>query len=211
MQEIPSKRQLNKAKKETAFLDAAEELFKEKGFEGTSIDEVAGKAGLTKRTLYQYFLSKEDLYFAVALRGAKQLFALSEEAVMAGGNALEKVHLANLAHLRFYLDDIGMFKILNYKPANRQNCDASPHFQQITEYDGRRMVLLMNLIGLGITDRSIKPEADMKKAIFFAFFSAFSLLYTISTTDKGIWKILELEEADFLSFSFDQIMNALKP
>ncbi len=211
MQEIPSKRELNKAKKETAFINAAERLFKQKGFEGTSIDEVVKEAGLTKRTLYQYFLSKEDLYFAVALKGAKKLFLASEEAIAAGGSALEKIHLANMAHLHFYLDDIGMFKILNYKPANQQNCDASPHFQQIARYDGMRMALLMNLVDIGKVDGSIKTDVDMKKAIFFAFFSAFSLLYTISSTDKSVWTMLELDEAEYLNFSFDLIINAIRP
>lgn len=211
MQEIPSKREINKAKKEAAFIDAAEKLFKQKGFEGLSIDEIVHEAGLTKRTLYQYFLSKEDLYFAVAVRGAKKLFALSEAAIIKGETALEKIRLANLAHLKLYTDDLEMFKILNYKPANQQNCEASPHFQHMVRFDGMRMAMLMELVKLGKSDGSITTEADMKKAIFFAFFSAFSLLYTISSTDKGVWKMIGLGEDEFLSFSFDQIMNALKP
>lgn len=42
-------------------VDAAYELFYRKGFHRTSIDEVAALAGLTKRTLYYHFQSKDDL------------------------------------------------------------------------------------------------------------------------------------------------------
>jgi AcrR family transcriptional regulator len=89
------------------FLTAAERLFLQNGFEKTSADEVAKEAGFTKRTLYQYFESKEDLFFAVILPGAKRLFAAYEEAMSQGDCTLEKIRLGNQAHLRFFLDDRG--------------------------------------------------------------------------------------------------------
>lgn len=42
-------------------VDAAYELFYRKGFHRTSLDEIAALAGLTKRTLYYHFPSKDDL------------------------------------------------------------------------------------------------------------------------------------------------------
>ena len=46
-------------------LDAAYELFYRKGFARVGVDEVAAFAGLTKRTLYYHFKSKDDLLAAV--------------------------------------------------------------------------------------------------------------------------------------------------
>ncbi len=46
-------------------LDAAYDLFYEQGFTRVSIDAVAHKAGLTKRTLYSHFESKDELLGAV--------------------------------------------------------------------------------------------------------------------------------------------------
>jgi len=45
-------------------LDAATELFAEKGFEGASIREIADKAGVTVPNIYYYFKDKEGLYHA---------------------------------------------------------------------------------------------------------------------------------------------------
>jgi AcrR family transcriptional regulator len=210
MKEIQSKRTLNKAKKKASFVDAAEKLFLQKGFENTSIEEVAKEAGLTKRTLYQYFNSKEDLFYAVALRGAKQLTFAYEEAMSKGHNALEKIRLANQAYLQFYLDYLGKFRLLNFKPTNQQNSEASPNYREIAIIDGIRMKHLMELVASGKSDGSINTNLDTKKAIFFAFFSAFSLLYTVSSTDKSVWDVLELNENDFLRFSFDLFADALK-
>jgi len=210
MKESLSKREANKAQKKEAFIKGAEELFVEKGFENTSIEEIVNRAGLTKRTLYQYFQSKEDLYYAVALKGARLLYEASIIAIEKGENAREKIRLANLAHLNFYKEHLDLFQILNYIPANKENSEASPHFQQVRVLDGQRMMYLASLTAVGTSDGSINPRLDMKKAVLFGFFSAFSLLYTFAFTDKSIWKALQMDEDEFLQFSFDLLADALK-
>ena len=49
----------------TRLLDAAENLFADKGYEAASLREIAGAAGIREPGLYNYFRSKEDLYGAV--------------------------------------------------------------------------------------------------------------------------------------------------
>jgi AcrR family transcriptional regulator len=43
-------------------LDAAEEVFAQRGFEGASLDEIAEVAGYTRGAIYKHFKSKEDLF-----------------------------------------------------------------------------------------------------------------------------------------------------
>lgn len=45
-----------------AILSAAYELFREKGFEKTSVAEINGRAGGSKATIYSYFRSKEEIF-----------------------------------------------------------------------------------------------------------------------------------------------------
>ncbi len=49
----------------TRIIDAAERIFARFGFSGTTLDEVASDAGLTKGAVYWHFKSKSDLYFAL--------------------------------------------------------------------------------------------------------------------------------------------------
>ncbi|MGH7003604.1 MAG: TetR/AcrR family transcriptional regulator [Alphaproteobacteria bacterium] len=49
-------------------IDAAYESFWRAGYTRTSVDSIAARAGVTKRTLYAHFRSKDDLLAAVLLR-----------------------------------------------------------------------------------------------------------------------------------------------
>jgi AcrR family transcriptional regulator len=61
--------------------DAALELFGEKGYEGTSVSEISGRAGITKSVLYHHFDSKADLYEAVCARETSDLIAQVHRAI----------------------------------------------------------------------------------------------------------------------------------
>ena len=52
---------MEEAGKYQQILDAAAELFAERGFEGASIQDIAQKAGVGKGTVYLYFKTKDDL------------------------------------------------------------------------------------------------------------------------------------------------------
>jgi AcrR family transcriptional regulator len=49
----------------SALVEAAREVFARRGFEGSSLDEIAETAGFTRGAIYKHFKDKEDLFFAV--------------------------------------------------------------------------------------------------------------------------------------------------
>jgi TetR/AcrR family transcriptional regulator len=63
--EAAAKRERRKEARPGELLDAALDLFVEKGFAATRSEEVAARAGVSKGTLFLYFPSKEELFKAV--------------------------------------------------------------------------------------------------------------------------------------------------
>ena len=63
--ESASRWQRRKQERPDEILNAALELFTEKGFAATRMDDVAKTAGISKGTLYNYFESKESIFHAV--------------------------------------------------------------------------------------------------------------------------------------------------
>jgi len=60
-------------------MDAALEMFLERGFAATRLEDIATKASVTKGTLFIYFENKEDLYKSLVRENMKELKAFQEE------------------------------------------------------------------------------------------------------------------------------------
>lgn len=127
------RRQRRKQERPQELLDAALELFVQKGYAATHSEEVARRAGVSKGTLYLYYPSKEELFKAVVRSSLSNLIAegaeLAErhqgstrELLMAIARiwwerigsrpaaGLHRVLLAELQHVpelqRFYADEV---------------------------------------------------------------------------------------------------------
>ncbi len=92
-------------------LDVGRRLFAERGFEGTSIEEIAKDAGVSKPVVYEHFGSKEGLYVVVVHREVERLLAMAT-AILGGPNTREKFEAAAVALLRYIEDNSDGFRIL---------------------------------------------------------------------------------------------------
>ena len=87
-----SRRERRKEARPGELLDAALDLFVEKGFAATRSEEVAARAGVSKGTLFLYFPTKEDLFKAVVRENISGRFAeWSDEFDAFEGTAAEMV------------------------------------------------------------------------------------------------------------------------
>ncbi|AVS74447.1 TetR/AcrR family transcriptional regulator [Paracidovorax cattleyae] len=71
----PPRRARRKDARPGELLEAALDLFVERGYAATKVDEVAARAGVSKGTLFLYFPSKEDLFKAVVRHNLGRHFA----------------------------------------------------------------------------------------------------------------------------------------
>ena len=67
--------------KKTAILTAAQKAFAVQDFHDVLTDDIAAGAGIGKATLYRYFETKEDLYFAALLDSLEELHRVLESAL----------------------------------------------------------------------------------------------------------------------------------
>ena len=92
-------------------LDVGRSLFAEKGFEATSIEEIAARAGVSKPVVYEHFGGKEGLYAVVVDREMEALLSRITGA-LTGGHARELVEQAALALLTYIEEDTDGFRVL---------------------------------------------------------------------------------------------------
>jgi AcrR family transcriptional regulator len=80
-------------------LNSAAQLFSERGYDGTSIRDIAGKAGLLPGSVYHYFPSKEELYVAVHREGIAQVMEGIKTAIADATDPWERLRIACEVHV----------------------------------------------------------------------------------------------------------------
>jgi AcrR family transcriptional regulator len=93
-------------------LDVGRRLFAERGFEGTSIEEIAAQAGVSKPVVYEHFGGKEGLYAVVVDREVERLLTMATTLLLEGDNTREKFETAMVSLLRYIDDNADGFRIL---------------------------------------------------------------------------------------------------
>ncbi|GAB10014.1 putative TetR family transcriptional regulator [Gordonia araii NBRC 100433] len=89
-------------------LDAASEIFVERGYHSAGMDEIAIHAGVSKPVLYQHFPSKLDLYIAVVDSHAEKLVTAINDALRISTDNRQRVRAAVEAFFNFVdLDNSG--------------------------------------------------------------------------------------------------------
>jgi AcrR family transcriptional regulator len=86
----------------TRMLRALIEVVAEKGYAGTTVADVTGRAGVSRTTFYQQFKDKEDCFLAAYQKGADAQFRKVIEAVESTADPLEQLR----RNLRAYLGEL---------------------------------------------------------------------------------------------------------
>lgn len=95
------------ADRRTEILRRAAAVFREKGYHGAGMREIAEGLGLAPGALYYYFESKDDLLYACQEISLDRLIAGAEAIAQAPGGAPAKLARLVRAHLDLTLDELG--------------------------------------------------------------------------------------------------------
>ncbi|KQU67725.1 TetR/AcrR family transcriptional regulator [Phycicoccus sp. Root101] len=93
-------------------IDVGRKLFADKGFEGTTVEEIAAKANVSKPVVYEHFGGKEGLYAVVVDREIAALLTLVTGALTADLNSRQTLERAAMALLDYIESSTDGFRIL---------------------------------------------------------------------------------------------------
>ena len=107
----PGRVRMTGAQRREQLLDVGKALFAARGYDGTSVEEIALRAGVSKPVVYEHFGGKEGLYAVVVDREVQRLIS-SFTAALTGDDPRVLLEQATLALLTYVEDESDGFRIL---------------------------------------------------------------------------------------------------
>lgn len=139
-------------------LAVATAAFAESGFSGTRVDEIAERTRTTKRMIYYYFGSKEELYLAV-LEEAYRTIRQAEQSVHAGDlppvEALRRIAELTYDHHLNHSDFIRLVSIENIHRG-----DYIRRLASLRELNQPAVTVLDTVLARGRAEGSIRSDVD---------------------------------------------------
>ncbi len=103
-----SHRELQREAKRNAVLQAAAQLFNERGFHATSLDDIAARLNVTKPTLYYYVKNKDEILLQCVSKGLTMMLEGIDASRAAGGKAIDQLMTCMQVYARIVTMDFGM-------------------------------------------------------------------------------------------------------
>lgn len=168
--------------KKGRILVAAMEIFGERPYEKVKIEDIADRAGVGKGTIYEYFVSKEELFASVLEAGFNEYFMALVAAAQSSFSATAKLQAVFGRHLSFISQHaLAARIILGERPASRSEI----HEAMVVRYL-RLGRFLEDLLQEGITTGEFRPvDTAVAAQAIVGIFSALLVfvLFAGQTTD----------------------------
>jgi AcrR family transcriptional regulator len=161
--ETAPKRERRKEARPGELLDAALDLFVEKGFSATRAEEVAARAGVSKGTLFLYFQSKDDLFKAVVRENiANQFPTWQAEFVTFEGTSADMLRYALVS----WWERIGKTRASGI---TKLVMSEAQNFPEIAEFYQEEVIKPGNAMIRRILERGVQSgefrELDLEQAV----------------------------------------------
>lgn len=205
---ILERKEREKEQRRNDIIDAAERVFLEKGFENATVDHVAEEAELSKGTVYLYFNSKEELHFAINLRGMEILNSLITKAYDPKKDAIANLEIMGMIFIRFAEEhQIFFIAMLHFESKSLENIDKALTGKLLEE--GSPIPFLVNLIDKGKAEGSIRADLKSELIVKLLWSQIMGVLQFIFYK-KALLEMFNVTPDEALAGLFEILKNGLR-
>lgn len=195
-------------------VDAAERVFFSKGYENASMDEVAKEAEFSKRTVYVYFNSKEQIYFEIMIRGYRLLIEMIENSfnVSPPKIALDELRNIFFAFWEFSRNYPGYFKaIMEYETKDSDDQSGVEDESKAECYRLGELVFkyLYRALQKGVAEGTLRNGLDTEQTALMLWACTIGVYNTGKKKGSYLKNYHGLDSDEFISESFQSIMRLI--
>jgi len=143
-------------------LDSALEVFKSKGIDGATMDEIALEADFGKATLYYYFKSKEEIFNTILITGWITLWAEIEDLVLETETPRRKFIKIIKKIIEIVNQDRTHYEFLFFAPHSFETTTGTE--AEWKQYQEKLINTLHQIIKIGIEEKEF-PQIDSEMTL----------------------------------------------
>ncbi|WP_162925661.1 TetR/AcrR family transcriptional regulator [Isoalcanivorax indicus] len=155
---VRARRAQEKELRRTSILDAAETVFFDKGFERSTMDDIARAAQLSRGLLYVYFRDKSAILGAVILRAGECLRSRFREVADRPLTGAEQIQAMGQAYYLFSREEPDYFDLLTLAASDRPQTGEPEQDDAMEACSGEVMQIMADTLKRGIQDGSLDPR-----------------------------------------------------
>ncbi|WP_058303391.1 TetR/AcrR family transcriptional regulator [Gorillibacterium timonense] len=202
----------------TAILDAAGMVFARKGYTNATMDDVSREAEYSKRTVYVYYSSKEQIYLELMIRGYRRMLGLlSQEVTPVAENSFDALmelrHIARTLY-RFSTEYPFDFQaIVEYETGERDFAGEGTDKPREDLYalGETALVRVQDTLERGVREKQLRSDLHVPTASLLLWSSLFGVLSTASRKGNYLRHYYSLTPEDFVEEACRLLTDALLP
>ncbi len=212
---INERKEKEKEIRRNDIIEAAERIFFTKGYDHATMDDVAKEAEFSKRTVYVYFNSKEQIYFEIMTRGYKLLIGMLKDDLQRekACNAIEEIRQISLTLYRFSKDYPEYFKaIMEYENGELDFQKGIPDQSREECYALGEEILghLTGTLEKGIAEGSIRIDLDVVKTALVLWACMIGVFNTAKKKENYIKNYHRTTPEELISAAFQLIVRSIQ-
>ncbi len=186
--------------KKNLIVTAAKEIFFSKGFENTTMLEIAKKVGYSKGSIYSYFKSKNEVCFCIVNNYFMDIAQLANEISKKKYTGLQKLITFKEKFLSEFSKKDDFRKIFETFKYHKQQCQAiDKEIDKNANYNKDINQTIKKYLLQGIEDRSVKSSIDVDK-----------LAKALWGEDESFISELGTKGENNFDYLFDLIIDSIK-
>ena len=193
-----------------AILAAAEKLFTEKGVAETTISDISAASDYSRRTIYAYYLNKDDILHHIISKGLTSLRDDIKNTLDDSEDFLTRYdHICRA--LRNYYEDcpLSADNIIKAETGKTSSGELTPAVKNIFDLGEEINKLLARFIEDGKTAGTVQSSTKTMSTVYVLWSSISSLLTLTKTKGRFLSDSLALSQDEFLKYGFRQIINSI--
>jgi AcrR family transcriptional regulator len=176
-----------RAERRAAIIAAATGLFAELGYASCEMERVAAELKVAKGTLYLYFPSKEELFYACVDDGMRQLQEAVQQAIADQPDRLERIRRGIYAYLKFFDEHPALIELFIQERARFKDRKRPTYFEHRDLHRGPWREMYQSLIDDGVlrSDLAVERLLDtIGNLVYGTMFTNHFLNRTVPLTDQ---------------------------